>query len=111
MTNGTATMNLEIAVSDPDLCAELAQYPSGSATERAEFAITAMKIGSWPSARPRAASTPNRFAAKATASLANLGQALTSHQKEVTKQIANKNPIPTPVSRPAPSAPNSPSPP
>ena len=67
MTNGTATMNLEIAISDPDLCAELAQYPSGP--ERAEFAITAMKIGSWLSDRHRASLTPNRFAGKTTASL------------------------------------------
>ena len=43
MTNDDATITLEIAISDPDLCAELAQYASGP--ERAEFAVTAMKIG------------------------------------------------------------------
>ncbi len=43
MISDAATLNLEIAISDPDLCTELAQYPSGP--ERAEFAVTAMKIG------------------------------------------------------------------
>lgn len=43
MTNNHATMTLEIAISDADLCAELGQYPSGP--ERTEFAVTAMKIG------------------------------------------------------------------
>ena len=46
MISDAATLILEIAISDPDLCAELAHYPSGP--ERAEFATTAMKIGHGP---------------------------------------------------------------
>ena len=87
MTNGTAIMNLEISISDPDLYAELAQYPSGS--ERAEFAITAMKIGVMALRQAQGRIDAEQVRREGDRFIENLGQALTNHQKEVTEQVGN----------------------
>ena len=87
MTSDAATLNLEIAISDPDLCAELEQYPSGP--ERAEFAITAMKIGFMALRQAQGRIDAEQVRREGDRFIENLGQALTSHQKEVTEQVAN----------------------
>ena len=87
MTNGTATMNLEISISDTDLCAELAQYPSGP--ERAEFAITAMKIGVMALRQAQGRIDAEQVRREGDRFIENLGQALTNHQKEVTEQVGS----------------------
>lgn len=87
MTNGNATMNLDITISDTDLCAELAQYPSGA--EREEFAVTAMKIGVMALRQAQGRIDAEQVRREGDRFIENLGQALTSHQKEVTEQVAN----------------------
>ena len=81
------TIDLNLTISDPDLCAELAERPEGE--QRNEFAITAMKIGSLALRQAQGRIDADRVRAEGERLIENMISALDERQEAVTTRISN----------------------
>ncbi len=79
------SIELQLIVSDRDLCAALEPHPDGR--ERHDFAIASMKIGALALTQAQGRIDAERVRAEGDRLLENLGQALSHHQRTVAEQI------------------------
>ena len=91
--NGTAVkdrdavvMELHLRISDSDLIAELSTYEDGE--DRAEFAISALKIGTIALRQAQGRIDADTVRHEGERFISEMGYALETHQNEVTGQIS-----------------------
>lgn len=87
MTDG-AEIQLALTITDPELCAELAEHPDEQ--ERSEFAIRAMKIGALALRQAQGRIDVEQVRREGSRLINDLAQKLEGHQREMTGQISNK---------------------
>ena len=83
-TNGIASFDLILHISDPDLYAELSKREE---PERSEFAISAMKIGVIAFRHSPGQIDAQQVRKEGERIIEDLGQALNKHQTEVVQEI------------------------
>ena len=81
------SIELQLLVTDPDLCSALEPHPEGR--ERHDFAIASMKIGALALAQARGRIDAERVRAEGDRLLENLGQVLAEYQRSVADQIGS----------------------
>lgn len=87
MSDG-AEIQLRLTITDPELCAELAEHPEEQ--ERCEFAIRAMKIGALALRQAQGRIDVEQVRREGSRLINDLAQKLEGYQREMTGQISNK---------------------
>lgn len=78
-------IELQLFITDPDLCGALEVH--GEGRERHDFAIASMKIGALALEQARGRIDAERVRAEGDRLLENLGRALSEHQRSIAEQI------------------------
>ena len=82
----TRVMELNLRIDDRELCEVLGEYEEGS--QRSEFALSALRIGAIALRQAQGRIDAEHIRHEGEIFIANMSNALESHQKEVTGQIA-----------------------
>lgn len=85
MSGRVDSIELQLLITDPDLCGALEAHEEGR--ERHDFAVASMKIGSLALEQARGRIDADRVRAEGDRLLEHLGRSLSEHQRSVADQI------------------------